>query len=660
MNSLDKEESEEYQDFVVLDYQKDLEHNKKKTLQSKVCSNVQSELPVASFRTLIEDDNFINNYRRPLSYIRFTRKDEVVDHDEDHIDYEVDSEDEEWIDSFNSNAQLDSLAGEKCLNNNAIIHDHQTSNEDSFVLKKNSNNHILSYVLFEFLIDQLEKLSFADAQRFGFFSNPVIHYEELECSVCLVGDSDDLNQILFCDKCNLPVHQTCYGVRLIPEGAWYCGPCEEGIEAKNIQCILCGQTDGAFKKTERGEWVHSQCVLWGNVLQFMEHDCFGVAEYVDHVEPTKSSSCFLCKKTIGNLVECSKACCDRQFHVTCAQRSNLAVLIRERKKGLQRSAFCDQHTPVMWKRQESRRLKELKKKNQKNGKKRKFNGWEDIPISPRSIISTENGENGPSEECLRYCGGTTLDGAMEKILEVSSTIPEHLIYNVYKYWESKRKKRSGIPLLKRFHPSFVQRTTFQVPQAFSLKDLVNTYRTLKNVRENLEVVRTVLNQSRRRERLKSQMYYNLLKSYDFIFFPTRYHHKKILDHLIHADRDEFFVTNKLNVKEQEFYQRYSNPIDLSIIRERIDEGFYDNREKKFCDDIITVYENAIDFYPENSPQHFEAKRAKKICHQWIDEGDKIIDQGIPDLTFSISASEFKRVMNDFNENEVPPDRKSVV
>jgi hypothetical protein len=51
--------------------------------------------------------------------------------------------------------------------------------------------------------------------------------DELQgCNVCGDGTSDDLNQILFCDGCNVPIHQHCYGVDLIPEGEWFCQRCE--------------------------------------------------------------------------------------------------------------------------------------------------------------------------------------------------------------------------------------------------------------------------------------------------------------------------------------------------------------------------------------------------------------------------------------------------
>ncbi len=43
--------------------------------------------------------------------------------------------------------------------------------------------------------------------------------------MCSKPDSDPPNEIVFCDNCDMSVHQECYGVPVIPDGDWLCRNC---------------------------------------------------------------------------------------------------------------------------------------------------------------------------------------------------------------------------------------------------------------------------------------------------------------------------------------------------------------------------------------------------------------------------------------------------
>jgi origin recognition complex subunit 4 len=47
------------------------------------------------------------------------------------------------------------------------------------------------------------------------------------CAICSKPDSKAPNEIVFCDNCDMPVHQQCYGLAEVPEGDWICRNCSQ-------------------------------------------------------------------------------------------------------------------------------------------------------------------------------------------------------------------------------------------------------------------------------------------------------------------------------------------------------------------------------------------------------------------------------------------------
>lgn len=76
----------------------------------------------------------------------------------------------------------------------------------------------------------------------------------------LQPDSEEGNEMVFCDCCNICVHQACYGITAIPAGSWLCRTCALGLRP---ECVLCPNKGGAMKCTRSGhKWAHVSCALW--------------------------------------------------------------------------------------------------------------------------------------------------------------------------------------------------------------------------------------------------------------------------------------------------------------------------------------------------------------------------------------------------------------
>ncbi|KAJ3965887.1 hypothetical protein EV361DRAFT_1037239 [Lentinula raphanica] len=82
----------------------------------------------------------------------------------------------------------------------------------------------ISYETFEIIMDRLEKEWFDLTKNIpkADFAMPS---EDSTCAICDDSEGENSNAIVFCDGCNLAVHQDCYGVPYIPECQWLCRKC---------------------------------------------------------------------------------------------------------------------------------------------------------------------------------------------------------------------------------------------------------------------------------------------------------------------------------------------------------------------------------------------------------------------------------------------------
>ncbi|XP_073043664.1 uncharacterized protein [Primulina eburnea] len=175
------------------------------------------------------------------------------------------------------------------------------------------------------------------------------------CDIC--GRSETiLNPILVCSRCKVTVHLDCYCSIESSMGPWHCELCEELFSSQGpgalttyslekpyliAECVLCGGTAGAFRKSVDGQWVHALCAEWVlettyrrgqvNPIQRMETVCKGVY------------SCIVCCRKQGVCLKCSYGHCQSTFHPTCARSAGFHMIVQTIGGKLQHNAYCEKH-----------------------------------------------------------------------------------------------------------------------------------------------------------------------------------------------------------------------------------------------------------------------------------------------------------------------------
>ncbi|KAI5868004.1 bromodomain and PHD finger-containing protein [Durotheca rogersii] len=176
--------------------------------------------------------------------------------------------------------------------------------------------------------------------------------QDSKCAICDDGDCENTNAIVFCDGCDLAVHQECYGVPFIPEGQWLCRKCQligRGIPT----CIFCPNSDGAFKQTNSSKWAHLLCAMWIPEVTLGNHTFMEPVMDVDKVPKSRwKLGCYICNQQMGACIQCGNKACYQAFHVTCARRARLFLKMKNNSGALDvldgstnLKALCDKHCP---------------------------------------------------------------------------------------------------------------------------------------------------------------------------------------------------------------------------------------------------------------------------------------------------------------------------
>ncbi|KAG0437160.1 Peregrin [Dictyocoela muelleri] len=193
---------------------------------------------------------------------------------------------------------------------------------DRAFLKTINMEHI-NPLIFELIMDRLEKEWYWLRQCLVNTYNVPFKTTEMNCNICGLEMSIPNNQLIYCDGCNICVHQECYGVPYVPENAWFCKKCLFCDEIEP-QCKFCTERGGAYKQTTDQKWAHVLCCLYNENLTF------GNAVFLEPIEDPENKNlstlkkprCIVCKQSKGLTINCKVENCTNFYHVTCAVQNS--------------------------------------------------------------------------------------------------------------------------------------------------------------------------------------------------------------------------------------------------------------------------------------------------------------------------------------------------
>nr|XP_012605180.1 protein Jade-3 isoform X5 [Microcebus murinus]XP_012605181.1 protein Jade-3 isoform X5 [Microcebus murinus] len=298
--------------------------------------------------------------------------------------------------------------------------------------------------------------------------------EDVICDVCRSPESEEGNDMVFCDKCNVCVHQACYGILKVPEGSWLCRSCVLGIHP---QCLLCPKKGGAMKTTRTGtKWAHVSCALWIPEVSIACPERMEPITKISHIPPSRwALVCNLCKLKTGACIQCSVKSCITAFHVTCAFEHSLEMkTILDEGDQVKFKSYCLKHS------QNRQKLGEAEYPHHR---------------------ATEQSQAKSEKTSLRAQKLQELEEEFYSLVRVEDVatelgLPTLVVDFIYNYWKLKRKSNFNKPL---FPPKEDEENGLVQPKEESIHTRM---RMFMHLRQDLERVRNLCYMISRREKLK--------------------------------------------------------------------------------------------------------------------------------------------------------------
>nr|CAD7442809.1 unnamed protein product [Timema bartmani] len=556
--------------------------------QASTLEDTKVSLPEPHF-TILDSYNISDAPPMPKSYIRFIeRSTEELDAE---VEYDMDEEDSAWLELIN-------------------------------VRRANVGLTDVPVDIFELLMDRLEKESYFQTQicaKTEDIGAGVID-DEAVCCICMDGECQNSNVILFCDMCNLAVHQDCYGVPYIPEGQWMCRRCLQS-PSRAVDCVLCPNNDGAFKQTDRGHWAHVVCALWIPEVRFANTVFLEPIDSIEKIPPARwKLTCYICKQRgVGACIQCQKSHCYAAFHVTCAQQAglymkmdtvtdtNIGAAMEPRPMTVQKTAYCNSHTPANI---------ESQTQSLPAGKKQKT-------LVPTANIQSPEESREKMKKVRRILAKkrssvptlsipTIPPDRIQEIAKLVS-IPKknQFIPRLIAYWTLKRQSRNGVPLLRRLQSSHLSRRDVPRPQE-DVTEQYRQFRYLKRLRQDLEKTRLLCELVRKREKLKNELCKVTEKATEFKLAPLVSFLGHLWEFIQAKDVKEIFSEPVDQTEVLDYSLVVKQPMDLSTMKTKLENLEYKSVDA-FEEDFTLMISNCMAYNSKDTMFYKGAVKMRDQC-----------------------------------------------
>ncbi|KAI9067920.1 hypothetical protein FKP32DRAFT_1619507 [Trametes sanguinea] len=502
------------------------------------------------------------------------------------VEYDMDEQDQEWLDAVNLERKAQQLDK-------------------------------ITYETFEIIMDRLEKEWF-DLSKNIPKSDMALPSEDSTCAICDDSEGENTNAIVFCDGCNLAVHQDCYGVPYIPEGQWLCRKCTVSPE-NPVSCILCPNEGGAFKQTVSGEWVHLLCAIWIPETTVANEVFMEPITGIEKISKQRwKLRCSVCGIREGACIQCSKPSCFTAFHATCARKEKLLMPMKaaQGSEAPTLAAYCEKHLP-----REQQEVRAAALSAQRTDGSEAEDGQANAKSNKSARAYAKTYKPGPP-----LVPRIIVNRILQYISRISIRHKAEFVQLVCRYWSLKREARRGAPLLKRLHLEPWTASSGSKQQTDEEK--VMKLELMRVLRLDLERVRLIIDVIRHRELSKQRQQEQIQLVLSRFFFPhepaLRFAFEKVISH----DRQGYFKAPVNRNEVPDYYDIIKEPMCWDIIDQRLDSHEYLDLAE-FKRDVELVVTNAMTYNQANTPFYRTALRIQSNLPHIFSDLDRSLSMPQP-------------------------------